>query len=117
MTPDDTLKRESAKARDKALEEALALQIRAAKLTAPLREHKPIEGRQWRCDFCWPDRLVAVEVEGGIWNGGRHIRPAGFEADAEKYNAMAIAGWAVLRVTPGHIKSGQALQWIQRLVR
>ena len=117
MTPAAVLKRESAKARDGALEEALALQIKAAKVTPPVREHKPIAGRQWRCDFAWPDLLVAVEVEGGIWSGGRHIRPAGFEADAEKYNAMAIAGWAVLRVTPGHIKSGQALQWITRLVR
>ena len=36
---------------------------------------------------------------------------------SEKYNAMAIAGWAVIRVTAAHIKSGQALAWIERLVR
>lgn len=117
VTPAATLKRTSAKARASALEETLALQIRAAKLPEPVREFSPIQGRKWRCDFAWPDRLVAVEAEGGIHTGGRHTRGSGFEADAEKYNAMTIAGWAVIRVTNRHIKSGQALAWIERLVR
>ncbi len=97
-----------------ALEETMSLQIRAAKLPTPVREHMPIAGRKWRTDFAWPDRLVALECEGGIYTGGRHNRASGFNTDAEKYNAMALAGWVVLRVTRDHIKSGQALQWVER---
>lgn len=54
-------------------------------------------GRKWQFDFYCPTRQLAVEVEGGSWAGGRHTRGSGFSADAEKYNAAAIAGIRVLR--------------------
>lgn len=95
----------------------MALQIRAAGLPKPVREHAPIADRGWRIDFAWPDQLVACEVEGGIYTRGRHTRPQGFNDDAEKYNTLAIAGWVVIRVTTDHIKSGQALAWLRRAVR
>jgi len=53
--------------------------------------------RQWRFDFSFPAKKVAVEVEGGIWSGGRHTRPQGFLGDMEKYNRAIELGWAVLR--------------------
>jgi len=40
--------------------------------------------------------MLAVEVDGGTWTGGRHTRGAGFEADCEKLNAAVIAGFRVL---------------------
>ena len=52
--------------------------------------------------------MVAVEVEGGVWTGGRHTRGKGFEADCEKYNAATERGWRVLRVTPKMIADGRA---------
>lgn len=117
MTPAQVLKRESAKARSSVLEETMAVQIRAAGIPAPVREYRPFTDRRWRIDFAWPSQLVALEVEGGTYSSGRHNRPAGFNADAEKYNALAIAGWMVLRVTTDHIKSGQALAWLQKAIR
>lgn len=65
----------------------------------PVREYKFCDGRAWRFDFAWPERLVAIEIEGGIWRNGRHTRGSGFEKDCEKYNAAAIEGWKVLRIT------------------
>ena len=53
----------------------------------------------WRFDFAWPAVQVAVEVEGGVWSGGRHVRPAGFLEDVRKYNIAAMMGWTVLRAT------------------
>ena len=73
--------------------------------------------RRWRFDFSWPERLLAVEVEGGSFIAGRHSRGAGFEADAEKYNQAALIGWRVLRVTPRMVDDGRALALIQRGLR
>ncbi len=50
-----------------------------------------------------------MEIEGGIWTGGRHVRPAGFKADCEKYNALAVQGYALLRILPEWIENGKAL--------
>lgn len=59
-------------------------------------------------------KRIAVEVEGGVWSSGRHTRPAGFLGDMEKYNELALAGWMLLRVTPQDVKSGAALELIER---
>ena len=45
-------------------------------------------------------RPIAFEVEGGVYSGGRHTRGAGFTADCKKYNAAAMLGWYVIRITP-----------------
>jgi len=120
MTPAQVLKRESAKARSSALEETLALQLRAAGLTRGMvREFQFHDVRRWRFDFAWPDNdpLVAVEVEGGIWTSGRHNRPTGMLQDMEKYAEAATRAWYVIRVSGEHIKSGRALEWIQQMVK
>lgn len=75
----------------------------------PVREYEFVEGRKFRFDFAFPAKKIAVEVEGGIWNGGRHSRGSGFEADARKYNRAACLGWKVLRFSTGMVKSGEAI--------
>lgn len=97
-----------------ALEETLALHIRASKLPDPVREYRFHPVRRFRFDFCWPDRLLAVEVDGGSWVNGRHSRGTGIDSDCEKFALAMLDGWRVLRVTGTHIKSGQAIQWISR---
>lgn len=66
----------------------------------PVEEYKFHPDRRWRFDAAWPDAKVALEVEGGVWTGGRHTSSAGFLKDIEKYNAAARLGWRVLRCTP-----------------
>jgi very-short-patch-repair endonuclease len=96
------------------LEAELALQLRAFGLPEPVHEHRFNQFRLWRFDFAWPDEKVAVEVEGGVWTGGRHTRASGFIADCEKYNEAELAGWTVLRVAGQHVASGEAVIWIRR---
>lgn len=66
-------------------------------------EHRFDPARRWRFDFAHPASRVAIEIEGGVWTGGRHTRGKGFIGDLEKYNAAALAGWAVFRFTPQQI--------------
>lgn len=99
-----------------ALEDLLAFQIKAAKLPLPFAEYRFMPPRLYRFDFAWPNRLLAVECEGGTWGKSRHTTGKGFAADCVKYNLAAIAGWRVLRVTGDQIKSGEALQWIERVL-
>ena len=60
-------------------------------------------------DFAWPALKVAAEVEGGIWTGGRHVRGKGYESDCMKYSVAALAGWIVIRATPGMVHDGDAV--------
>ena len=76
------------------------------------REYRFHPERKWRLDFAWPEVRLAVEVEGGTWQNGRHNRGSGFRKDAEKYNFLALANWRLLRYTPDMLKTGGAVQQI-----
>lgn len=104
----------SAAKRVSELENQLLFQIRAHQLPEPVCEFRFHQTRRWRADFAWPERLLMVEVEGGVFSNGRHVRGKGFEADCEKYSEAALDGWRVIRCTGTHIKSGEAVEWIRR---
>jgi len=72
-------------------------------IVAPEWEYKFDEQRNWRFDFAWPEKKVALEVEGGIYTHGRHGRGSGIAKDIEKYNQASVLGWKVLRVTPENL--------------
>ena len=93
-------------------EAALIQQMKIAGITNWQREYRFDPVRMWRLDFAWPKVKLAVEVDGGNWSGGRHVRGAGFAKDAEKQNAMTLAGWRLLRYTPDMVKAGIAVQHI-----
>jgi len=97
------------------LEEEMVQQFADYKLKTPEREHRFHPVRRWRFDFAWPEKLLAVEVEGGIWTRGRHVSPQGFIKDCEKYNHAAARGWKVLRFGPNEVKSKEAIKFIKRV--
>lgn len=55
--------------------------------------------RKWRFDYALPETLIkiAIEIEGGIFSGGRHTRGAGYQKDMHKYNTATKMGWKVYR--------------------
>lgn len=62
---------------------------------------------------------VLVEYEGGIFSPGKrgHSSIAGIQRDIEKSNLAQIAGFTVIRVTPAHVVSGEAVKWIMDALR
>ena len=86
-------------------------------LPAPVAELQFEPLRRWRFDFSWPDAKIALEVEGGIWSGGRHTRGAGFVGDMAKYNHAARLGWRVLRVQPKELLTLATVQLVKEAAR
>lgn len=80
-------------------------------------------GRQFRFDFAWPERMVAVEVDGGRWlvrrgKDGRPV-PVGFHNHVDDYRKLNLAarlGWRIMRFMPEMIRSGEAVQEIRSLL-
>lgn len=97
-------------------DQSLSWQLGVAGLPKPEAEYRFHPTRRWRFDLAWPAQKLAVEIDGAVWTGGRHTRGAGVEKDCEKYAEAMILGWRVLRVSTGQVKSGQALQWAERLL-
>lgn len=95
-------------------EETLAQQLSALKIPF-CREYRFHPERKWRFDFFLVFRKIAIEVEGGLY-GGRHTKPEGFENDARKYNEAAAMGFLVLRFSTQMVKSGEAINFIEKLI-
>lgn len=109
-----------------ALEDALLKQIREAGLPEPVREYRFSPPRMWRWDICWPDKWLAIEVDGGTERrarkiGGRyyvlisgHNSIKGIEASFEKANEATLKGWRILRFNGTMIEDRRALTAIKR---
>ena len=93
-------------------EDLLAFQLRAVGI-AFHREFQFAPPRRWRADFVIGDSLL-IEIDGGVFSGGRHTTGDGFRRDIEKSNAAVMAGWRVLHFLPEQIIDGSALATIER---
>ena len=100
-------------ARESKPEAMLAFQLKVRNIPHE-REAKVIPGRRYRFDF----RLgwLLVEVNGGVWAKGAsgHSSGTGITRDCAKMAEAVSLGFTVMAVTPAQVKSGQALQWIER---
>lgn len=98
------------------LEISFMVQLIEAGLPEPEREYKFHDKRQWRFDFAWVERLVAVEIEGGTFRRSRHTSGIGFHNDCEKYNQATRAGWQVYRFDSRMVTDGTAVNYITALM-
>ena len=78
-------------------------------------EYVFLKDRRFRFDFAWPKHMIAVEIEGGTWNQGRHVTGAGFVKDCEKYNLAALDGWSVYRFPTSMVKDGSAILFMHKI--
>ena len=98
------------------LERSFALWLKQTALPVPVQQFYFAEARSWRFDFAWPDRRVAVEIEGVTRAGGRHQRIEGFLSDAEKYETALLMGWRVYRVPDPWVANSQRHIWRPQVI-
>jgi very-short-patch-repair endonuclease len=96
------------KARKKPSSELEELFARKMAGTGFIREHRFAPPRRWRFDFAWVEKRLAVEIDGGNWNNGRHNRGSARDAENEKMNSAQLLGWRVLHFTGAAVKNGEA---------
>ena len=56
--------------------------------------------RKWRFDFAWPDKKIALEIQG---HGPGHTSKKGMTQDADKNNTAILLGWKVVYFTSYHL--------------
>lgn len=100
------------------LEEMLLGQIREAGLPEPERQYRAVPGRRWAFDFAWlgDQPCVLLEVMGGLFNRGGHVRGVQYEKDCEKANAAVQQGYAVYRVTGKQVEDGRAIALLKAVL-
>jgi len=98
----------------------------AAGLPAPLAEYRFARPRRFAFDWAWPDRGIALEVEGAVFGRGPKCPACGrrrvgghssierIKTDMEKYNLAALRGWRVLRCTAEEFNRGDAVALVRR---
>jgi very-short-patch-repair endonuclease len=86
-------------------------------LPAPTEELKFHPTRKWRFDLAFQDQQLAIEIDGAVFMQGRHSRGVGITKDCEKICEAVILGWRVMRVTTDMVKSGEALNLVERAYR
>jgi very-short-patch-repair endonuclease len=111
----------AASAQKARFEDLFGFQLAAEKAPAVERQFRFAAelGRQFRWDFAWPDRKLAVEIQGGIWKrgGGAHSHPTDILRNMRKYNAGTALGWRLLQFSTDEVKSGSALQYTMTVLR
>ena len=70
-----------------------------------VKEYRFCKERKWKNDYYLPELNTAIEVEGGVFAGGRHVRGIGYLKDIDKYNAVVMAGIKLLRIDTDRLNS------------
>jgi hypothetical protein len=91
-----------------------AVQCKALKLPEPVAELRFAPPRRWRFDWAWPEQKLALEVQGGLFSNGRHVRGAALLKEHEKLNAAAARGWRVMFTTPQDMANGNAVLLVEQ---
>jgi len=84
--------------------------------TEIVQEYKFHPKRKWRIDYYLPEFGLAIEVEGGSFSQGRHVRGVGFRHDIEKYNEITAAGLSLIRVTYSTLNKKETFDLIERCI-
>lgn len=79
--------------------------------TGDRRQLHYLEDRKYTADFAWPDRKIALEVDGGA-----HKTHGRFSQSFERAYLLLLEGWTVLHVGAAEVNSGIAIQWLRNIL-
>jgi hypothetical protein len=63
------------------------------------KEYKFCPTRDWLADYRVGN--VLIELDGGVWTGGRHVRGGGYIEDCFKLNTAVMLGYRPIRIATG----------------
>lgn len=63
------------------------------------RYAKSKRSKRYRLDFAHADSRTGIEIQGGVYNRGRHVTGSGYERDCRKYNLAFTSGWTIFLLT------------------
>lgn len=112
MAENEVSKEEYKKMNKEDPEQWFATRLLQVGIPEPEREYKFHPDRNWRADFAWPSFLLLVEIQGGTWSGGRHVRGKGYAEDCEKLNMAQAYGWEMLWFTSDQVRDDTAIQFM-----
>jgi len=70
----------------------------ALKLTPEFQFAKHLK-RKYRFDFCHEGSRVAIELQGGVYSRGAHVRPDGYKKDCQKALLARELMWTTVALT------------------
>ena len=91
--------------KDSKLEQAFDTYARSLALPKTEKQFKFSETRRYKIDRAYPDVLLGIELDGGVYSGGHHVRGKGYESNREKDNLAIELGWVVLHYTTNQLRS------------
>lgn len=76
-------------------------------------------GRAWKADYrvepkAFGNSSVLVEIEGAVWQQGRHTRGSGYVKDLEKYRMASALGYKLFRFTTEEVLDGTAKAFLEK---
>lgn len=90
---------------DSKLEREFDAYARSLDLPEAVKQYRFSPSRRFKFDRCYMDQKVAIELDGGVYSGGAHVRGKGYESNREKDNLAIELGWVVLHYTSKQLRS------------
>ena len=63
------------------------------------RFSKSKRSKRYRLDFAHSLSRTGIEIQGGVYNRGRHVTGSGYERDCRKYNLAYTSDWTIFLLT------------------
>jgi len=81
------------------------------------KEYKFHPKRRFKFDYAIVDLKIAIEQEGGVYNGKAHGSVSGILRDIEKYTLAGANGWIVLRFLPEQMFKNDTINTINQTIQ
>jgi len=76
------------------------------------RYSKSKRSKRYRLDFAHSQSCTGIEIQGGVYNRGRHVTGSGYERDCRKYNLAYTSNWTIFLLTSTMAKDSAWLSLI-----